>query len=248
MSIVCLSYVMRFSEARLGARLVLFTLAEHAHDDGSKAFPAVETLMQRTRLSRSAVKASLKTLRDDGAIVETGQTRQGVNVYRVVMERGSDSDRGSDLDRGQIPTEGGSDSGPNPSVEPPSSSSGGALPKIAGRKVDRATWELAVAVLGAFNVHAGKRLAPTTGTGAPSEAAKRIYQRVKEWPDLSLDDYERIIRRTLASKWWGEDSPSVGVVFGPRVFEENMERPEPAASAQRASFERTKGSVEEDEI
>lgn len=244
MSIVCLSWVMKHSEAKLGARLTLFSLAEFAHDDGSKAFPAIETLMERTRLSRSGVKSALKSLRDAGSIVETGTTRAGVVVYRVVMEGGSESDRGQNL------TEGGSESGPNPLGEPSSSSKGGQLPKIAGRKVDRALWETTVAVLAEFNSQTGKRLAAVTGGGAASESAKRIYGRVKDWPALTVEEHAGIIRRTLASKWWGDGAPSIGVVFGPRVFEDNMGREEQPAGSKggKPSFERKKGSVEDEEL
>jgi hypothetical protein len=44
-----------------------------------------------------------------------------------------------------------------------------------------------------------------------------------------LDDHARIIRNTLASRWWvrrGEvdEKPAIGVVYGPHVFEHNISR------------------------
>lgn len=230
MSIHVLSHVLRYSEARLGARLVLIALAEFAHDDGTKAFPSVETLMERSRLGRTGVKDALRKLREAGEIVETGETARGVKVYRVVM-RGPESDRqwGPESDRGRNPTGGGPESDPDPSLTPkPSGGSGGSArastPRIAGKPVNAEFWATTSAVLDEFNQQAGKHLGALTGAGEPSEAAKRIYGRVRAFPSLTVDDHAEIIRRTLASRWWGEGDPSVGVVYGPRVFEENLTR------------------------
>lgn len=85
MSIVCLSHVMRYSEAKLGARLVLFVLAEHAHDDGSNAFPTVATMAERSRLTRKAVQTSLRRLEADGMIAAEGFGPNGQVSYRVSM-------------------------------------------------------------------------------------------------------------------------------------------------------------------
>jgi hypothetical protein len=77
-------WVLDHSDAKLGDRLVLLALAEYAHDDGTKAFPTVETICGKTRMSESAVRRSLGRLREDGAIVEAGRTKHGVRVYTVV--------------------------------------------------------------------------------------------------------------------------------------------------------------------
>lgn len=86
MSIHVLSWVLTHSESTLGRRLVLIALAEYAHDDGSKSFPTIATLQERTRLSRTAVQRALRQLVTDGEIVQTGSTQAGVAVYRILME------------------------------------------------------------------------------------------------------------------------------------------------------------------
>jgi hypothetical protein len=96
--------------------------------------------------------------------------------------------------------------------------------RVGGRAVNQEVWERTLAALGEWNRQTGRALGAVTGKGQPSESAKRIYNRLKEWPDLSHSDVADIIRRTLVSRWWGDDDPSIGVVFGPAVFEENMTR------------------------
>jgi len=96
--------------------------------------------------------------------------------------------------------------------------------KIDGKVVKPGAWERTVAVVAEFNAQAGRKVGALTGTGQPSETGKRVYLRVVEFPDLTLDDHADIIRRTLSSKWWGDDPATVGVVYGPKVFENNITR------------------------
>lgn len=84
MSIHALSHVMRHSEATLAARLVVFVLAEHAHDDGTNAFPKVDTIAARTRLSRRGVQAALRKLEESGEIVAAGKAKDGQTNWTVV--------------------------------------------------------------------------------------------------------------------------------------------------------------------
>jgi hypothetical protein len=252
MSIHVLSWVLRNSEAKLGARLTLIALAEFAHDDGSKAFPNVETLTERTLLSRSGVKASLKRLREDGMIEQTGTLRNGTPIYRVLMTqptRGPESDPGRNpAHRGSDSVAGGPDSGPNPLKEPSDPSRTGvsarAKLRVNGKPVKDETWRRTVSALNEFNAQANRSLCAVTGTGEPSQAAKRIYQRLAAWPNLSDAEVADVIRRTLTSRWWGADAPSIGVVFGPNVFEENLSRaPIPAGVARLHNGRRRGASV-----
>lgn len=231
MSIYVLSHVLKHSEARLGARLTLIALAEFAHDDGTKAFPSTATLVERTRLSKTGVKDALRKLREDGEIEQTGTTRGGVNIYRIIMhvEQG-----GSDSAPGQMPTPGGSDTAPNPSVNrhglrPEEGERASAPKRVGGRAVNPEQWQMTVAVLADFNRQTGRKLDAVTGTGEPSEAAKRVYGRIRAFPQITIEQHADIIRRTLASRWWGDGPASIGVVYGPKVFEENMTRPAAAS-------------------
>jgi hypothetical protein len=100
----------------------------------------------------------------------------------------------------------------------------GARPKVSGKEVNVEAWLLTGEVLAEFNQQAGKKLRLLSADGSPSEAAKRVYGRVMKYRDLELEDYADIIRRTLASRWWGDGEITPGVVFGPKVFEDNIAR------------------------
>lgn len=247
MSFHVTSWVLRHSEARLGPRLVLIALSEFAHDDGTKAFPAIDTLVERTRLSRSGVKAALKSLKDDGSIEESGRTRSGTVIYTIVM--GGQNPTRSESDPGQNPTSRGSESDPDSVNEPVSNGSERARAsrlKMNGKPVNAESWAMTEKILAEFNSQAGKKLRPVTSAGQPSEASKRIYGRVRVYPDITLEEHADIIRRTLKSKWWGTGEPSIGVVYGPRVFEDNITRGLGTRAARDPNrFKRTR-SVEED--
>jgi hypothetical protein len=111
--------------------------------------------------------------------------------------------------------------------------------RVSGKPVKADRWALTERVLAEFNRQAERKLRLLTSAGQPSEAAKRIYGRLLLYPDLSFDEHSDIIRRTLASRWWGADPPSIGVVFGPNVFEENITRPE-VPSERAAKLQRQK--------
>jgi hypothetical protein len=122
-SIHVTSWVFRHSEAKLGARLVLLVLAEHAHDDGGRAFPSVDTIVERTRMSRRGVQEALRRLEADAMVEPYAKTKDGCTVYRVLMG-GADSapaqmtaSRGaeSDTEGAQLTTSGGAAAAPNPS-------------------------------------------------------------------------------------------------------------------------------------
>lgn len=86
MSITCLNWVLQESKARLGPRLVLIALADNAHEDGSRAFPAVETIARKAGLSRNGVQKALRRLEADGMIRPVGITPKRTVIYQIVME------------------------------------------------------------------------------------------------------------------------------------------------------------------
>ena len=85
MSIEVTTWVYRHSEERLGRRLVLLVLADHANDDGSGAWPSVETISEKARLSRSQTQRCLRALESEGAVEKAGKSRAGTTIYNVIM-------------------------------------------------------------------------------------------------------------------------------------------------------------------
>lgn len=235
MSIKCVGWVLEHSETRLSDRLVLLALADYAHDDGGMAFPAVGTLAHKARVSKTGCRKCLRRLEEAGEIMATGITRHGTVIYSILM--GRETLRGGEtLPGGRETLLGGEvNSTAKPLVEPSVTVKGEnagerereiePLVKVGGRTTNKELWALTAGVLGEYNRLAGSKLRLLTSAGKPSQAATRIYSRVVDYPDITLDEHADIIERTLASRWWGNTSPSIGVVYGPKVFEDNIARP-----------------------
>lgn len=215
--------------------LVLLALADNADQDRRYAWPSVETLARKTNLSTRTVQRTLREL-EGAKLVRTIRPggRSGgeykATVYEV-LPRQNDTHATGDIQGDS----GATQASPQPSKEPSIEGARvGARLRISGKPVNAALWEQTYEVLQTFNRLAEKDIGALTGAGQPSEAAKRIYRRVADWPELTLEQHEDIIRRTLASRWWGSGPASIGVVYGPRVFEDNMTR-EPTEGQQQTT-------------
>jgi hypothetical protein len=194
--------VLRHSEAKLGARLVLLVLADHASDDGTGAWPSVGTIAQEARMSESQTRECLRRLERNGAIKANGTSPYRTVIYDVIM----------------APTEirGGADTGPKPSLERETSQgvthTGGVqggmrAPAAVDRKpVNGAEAHLAMQVLAAWNRATGQSLRATATLG-------KIIMRLREYPELDLAAHEHIIDVSLARPWW-RGTPSPNVIYG----------------------------------
>jgi hypothetical protein len=118
-SVKVLSWVYENSEARLGDRLVLLALADHAHDDGSGAYAKVETYAHKARLSERQARRALRNLEASGEIVVEGKHTSGTTIYRVVM--GGQYDTLTNEAEGTNTTPDVPDLSPEPSEPSPSS-------------------------------------------------------------------------------------------------------------------------------
>lgn len=117
MSVHVLSWVLKHSEETLGRRLVLIVLADHAKEDGTCAWPSVETIANESRLSERQVQYALRGLEASSCISCTGHTKKGTRVYSVNMG-GADiapvNGRGGAI----YDSEGVQSIAPEPSLEP----------------------------------------------------------------------------------------------------------------------------------
>ena len=247
MSVHVMSWVLQHSEEKLGARLVLLVLADRAREDGTNAWPSVESIARDARMSRRQVQRCLRDLEANGAITATGKHDSGTTIWGVNMTPGGATST----------TEGGVRTTPEPSEDQPSGVTANAVTHREPRKVTLsgerreggtvvARWEttyvapitvdrkpvtaeeaqLAAMILHAWNTVTGQHLRAKEWLG-------KIVMRVREHPELTRRDHEEIIRRALADPWWKGD-PSPSVVYGNgAVFERAMQAPA-AAPAQRA--------------
>lgn len=210
-----MSWVLDESDERLGRRLVLLALANYAHDDGSEAWPSIATLSRATRLSESQARRCLRQLEQAGAIEKTGTSRYGTGVYTVVMHQSCQDDPPGILPVPPLsfrPDPPGRMT-PDPSLDKPSKEQPSIdlvearVPTTVARKpVSSIEAWTAKEILAYWNGRTEQRLA------APDWLAK-IISRIREHPELSVDNHCEIINANLAHPWWtGPATPSV--VYG----------------------------------
>jgi hypothetical protein len=78
------NWVWALSESRNGSRLVMLALADRADDNGC-AWPSIDDLAERTKLTPRAVQKAIAALVDSGELeVENGGGRHRSNRYRIV--------------------------------------------------------------------------------------------------------------------------------------------------------------------
>jgi hypothetical protein len=123
-SVHVISWVLRNSEARLGDRLVLIALADHAKEDGTSAWPSVSTLASEAHLSEKQVQRCLAALKRDGRITETGKSKSGTRVYTVNMSEGQ-------IVPPTNPSQNGDRMSPEPSLKQPSDNTLAAAPRVS---------------------------------------------------------------------------------------------------------------------
>jgi hypothetical protein len=158
-SIRAMDWVFSYSEATLGSRLVLLALADFAHDDGTNAYPSVETIAKKARLSPRGARAALRKLEEEGHVERTGISDYGTAIYRVLVG-GAEVSSG-----GKFATENVSSSSANPSSNPSEETS----PKGESKNESRDVFE-----------HWLERMGKNGSTRLTAERRRAIEARVRE--------------------------------------------------------------------
>lgn len=92
MSVQAVAWVLEHSAARLGSRLALLSIANHAHPDGTQSFPSYDTIAKEARLSRRQAVRAVATLADEGHIfIDPKASPFGTNVYTITGLAPSDN-------------------------------------------------------------------------------------------------------------------------------------------------------------
>jgi hypothetical protein len=73
------------------AKVVLLGLANHAHPDGTEAYPALDTLAEYAHCDRSTARRNVRKLVADGWAIEDGHGPKGQMKYRLPLDRTADS-------------------------------------------------------------------------------------------------------------------------------------------------------------
>lgn len=87
MSWQAMEWVFKNSPTKGSQRLVEVVLAEHAHADGSNAYPSVATIAREANVCERTVQYALRRLTSIGRIVPEGFGPKGTIKYRVVMSQ-----------------------------------------------------------------------------------------------------------------------------------------------------------------
>jgi hypothetical protein len=263
MSVEVIARVLSDSPTAGNAKVVLLGIANHAHPDGSHAYPSVETLARYARVSRRTVQRVLRALERDGQIVREGVGPHGQIAWRVVfpqprLQLDDEPQRGRQLDareavdvtgvkltRGVTAgAEGVTPVSPEPSLEPSSSleSARASSDRTVTHDRRRATAEQITAgerLLGVFNEVTGRRLGAWTGTGQASESLRQIIGALIDHPEITTDEWEAAIRRMAiaieqgTAPSWTGGRLRLGQIFGPRAREWALDDRAPTAPAAR---------------
>lgn len=228
MSIHPLSWVLKNSESTGGCRLVLIVLADHAHDDGSNAYPSVATMAREARMSERAVQYALRKLEEAGEIVKTGVHPAGMTMYALTLQAtlGAQILHPADSAPGAPSGSAGVQPvAPEPSVEPskdppPPTSR---MVRFKGKRVPAAELALAEQLLDRFNAITDTSYPAYTRAGGPSESLQRMIGAVLDLDGLTLERGEQMIRHALQDPFWSPDLPLPGNVFGRGVRDRNFQ-------------------------
>lgn len=89
MSILVMTDVWAHSKSKGSALLLLLAIADHAHDDRSGAYPAIETLARKVRMSARNVQMLIRQLEARGELsVELNAGPHRANLYTVQSFQG----------------------------------------------------------------------------------------------------------------------------------------------------------------
>lgn len=108
------------------AKVALLGLANHAHPDGTEAYPSLETIAKYAHCDRSTAKRNVRKLEEAGWIERDGHGPRGEAKYKLAMgapfPRGVQNAPGADEpgEGGNSAHEGGAPAPPEPSIEPSS--------------------------------------------------------------------------------------------------------------------------------
>lgn len=86
MSVIVSAYVWEHSRQKGSALLLLLAIADHAHDDGTGAYPSVANLAKKMRMTqRNTQRLIQQVIEAEELLSEPGAGPHGVNIYSIPM-------------------------------------------------------------------------------------------------------------------------------------------------------------------
>ena len=77
---------------------------------------------------------------------------------------------------------------------------------------------MAVQIVKAFNAGTGTKFRLIGSRGRPTEHLKRIVTRLREHPEVTIDEHLAMIKRVCDDPWWKGQATTVAVIYGPKAF------------------------------
>lgn len=250
MSIAHVSRALYLPDMPNGEKVLLLALADAANQDGY-AFPGRTRLSVACNCTERHVGSMLAKLAERGLIAIRARGRKG-NAYLVFPTAAAVADYGFQGGSG-VPTEdakGGSLDAEKEEVqdaprartqvgEPSGEPSGDMSQKRSGKvgigtivhsvKVTEDEFARGEAIVAVFNRRSGRSLSLAT-----REHLRLVIGRLRDEPEWTLEDFDRLIEAVLGDPWW-DGAATLNVVFSPKVWETNKARLEGGTAASKAA-------------
>jgi hypothetical protein len=233
------NHVLRDSTLPASTRLLYAVVLSYAY--GPRACTAsAERLCEEAGIGRTAFFDGIATLRERGLLdVQKRKSKNGWRNVYVPLAKGveieddepeegrsdsgrrvvRDTDEGSSATRTQNKTK---DEEHSPSYDGGDRATESAkVVRYSGRAVPPAVAVAAERAVAAWGDATGQRLRFLDARGKLTQSASRIVGAMLSYPEV-VELWQPMIARALASPWWSDDRPGVGVVFGPNVVERSL--------------------------
>lgn len=103
MSIKVMTQIWEESLEKGSALLLLLAIADHAHDDGTGAYPSIQKLAEKSRMTTRNVQLLLRRLEADGELaIFPNEGPHGVNLYEIPFRGENFSGVKADVLAGEI--------------------------------------------------------------------------------------------------------------------------------------------------
>ncbi len=256
------SWAMRQTAGGPGPKCLLLALSNHV-DKRGVGYPGRATLAEECECRPATVSANFARLEQAG-LVERHQRHRAngsrTSDWVVLGPRAADRGEMRDADPAEYPSHVAAAARGGTETVPGSGGSGTVFgggqvrfsgrPEPSGKRSEspptppqgpRLTeaGDLVTAAIQKFNDVFGTRYSPTTAGWR-----KPIAARIKEHPELTLADHERVMRAAGENPYWDPDRegkrPSPSNVYGPRAFEIALEASRDSVRAPKQKTELTK--------
>lgn len=224
-------WVMENSTLKMTNYCVLLMLADFVDSgESGMAWPSHDTLAKRAHCSVRTVRNALAEAEGAGEIQRLGTSESGTVIWQLTAEDlalpsggSAKSVEGSADFADKVVVASSAQLGLLQEEQPftlkVQGDSGSVPPSsVAGKRIRPDEWHMAVTLLQRFNELAGKKWEPRTTTGDHNPKVTQIIMRIRENPEITLEEHLAILDRNFKAPWWDGEPSTVGVIYNPETF------------------------------